>query len=185
MSDFLPEGTQVPSAGGNYMKLEAGENKFRALSSAIIGWELWVGGKPLRSKLNDFSSEQVANADINKFTGKRRTPSYFWAFTVYNYKEEKIQILILRQVTIMRGMESFMEDEDFGNPKEYDLVITQHEGENGKAQYQVKAKPPRKLDEGIKKLYEDMEIDLTALYEGKDPFAPVSKEDKVVEDIPF
>ena len=46
---FLPENYKSPE--GNYMKLQDGENTFRVLSSAIVGWEYWNrDNKPVRSE---------------------------------------------------------------------------------------------------------------------------------------
>lgn len=111
MDTFLPEGTSIPTGQSNYMKLSEPENKFRVLGSAITGFELWVKGKPIRNKSKDaFTPEQLENADINKFTGKKKIPQYFWAFPVYNYQTKNIEILELTQVTIMRGIDDYLKD---------------------------------------------------------------------------
>src|SRR4051812_1123881 len=113
MSDFLPEGETIPQGASNYMKLSEPENKFRVLDSAITGYELWVSGKPKRFKsVNDFTEADLVNADINKFTGNRKTPQYFWAFPVFDYKNEKIAILEVTQVSVMRGIEDYLNDPD-------------------------------------------------------------------------
>ena len=39
---FLPKGYELPVSDGGYMKLEKGENKFRVLSEAITGQEVWT-----------------------------------------------------------------------------------------------------------------------------------------------
>jgi len=90
MSNFLPDGETIPKGESNYMKFSEPENRFRALDSAITGYELWVSGKPVRRKTNEFSSEEMDRADVNKFTGKKKTPQYFWAFPVFNYQTNKI-----------------------------------------------------------------------------------------------
>lgn len=172
MSDFLPEGTTIPEANSGYFKLELGDNRFRVLGSAIVGFELWVEGKPQRRKTADlFTSEELMGADINKFNGRRKTPQYFWAFPVWNYKAERVQILEITQTSIMRAIESYLTDEDYGkDPTQYDFVIVKGEGANKKIEYSVKAKPPKAIDEGITAIYRDMKINLSALYEGEDPF---------------
>ena len=174
MNDFLPKGTSIPKGESNYMRLSEAENKFRVLSSAVVGYELWVEGKPLRMRVNEFTSEQLAKADMNKFTGKRKTPQYFWSFVVYNYQTQKIEILEVTQVTVMRGIEDFLNDSDYGDPKTYDLTVIRDEA-GDRVEYRVKAKPPKKLDEGITKAYEDMNINLNALFDGTNPFAENGK----------
>jgi hypothetical protein len=171
--DFLPKGTEIPASPSNFTKFKSGDNKIRILGSAITGWELWIGGKPVRRKeVGEFMSEELANADMNKFTGMRRTPSYFWAFPVYNYETKEVEILEADQKRILRGIESFLEDEDYGkDPKKYDLVINKDD-ETDPVFYSVRAKPPKELDKGIKAYCEEIvgKINLKALYDGTDPF---------------
>jgi len=169
---FLPEGEQIPASNGKYTKFVEGENRFRVLSSAITGWELWVEGKPVRRKdKSEFTTDQLAKADINKFTGMKKVPQYFWAFLIWNYQTEQVEILEVPQVTIMRGIEDYLKDADYGNdPKEYDLIVIRDES-GEKVEYRVKAKPPKAMDEGIKEFAKDMKINLNALYKGEDPFA--------------
>lgn len=170
---FLPDGIEIPQKNDGYLKFELGDNRFRVLDSAIVGFKLWVQGKPRRTKTADqFTPEELRTADINKFTGKRKTPEYFWAFPVWNYKVNKVQILEVTQVTIMRAMEGYLADEDYGkDPTQYDFIIAQNKGANDKVEYSVRAKPPKPLDEGIEATYKEMKINLDALYAGGDPFS--------------
>lgn len=175
MSDtFLPEGTSIPKSEGRYMRFSETENKFRVLGSAIVGFELWVAGKPVRRKTSEeFTPEQIAGADINKFTGKRKVPQYFWAFPVFNYQTENIEILEVTQVTIMQGIQDYLDDADYGHPTGYDLNVIRDESTE-KVKYRVKAKPPKAIDPGITQAYEEMNINLNALYESKDPFESIA-----------
>ena len=172
MSDFLPkDAPEIPASESLYMKFAEKENRFRVMGSAIVGFELWVGGKPKRKKFaNEFSTEDLDNADTNRFTNKKKTPQYFWAFPVFNYQTERIEILEVTQVTIMRGIDDYLEDEDYGkDPKKYDLVVTRDES-GDRVEYRIKAKPPKEMDEGIVQMYKDTDIDLEALYRGDNPF---------------
>lgn len=180
---FLPKNYTIPTGESHYFKFVEGENRFRILSNAIVGFELWVEGKPLRKKEKDqFTPEELAKADINKFTGKKKLPQAFWAFPVYNYQTQQIEILEIVQVTIMRGMKDYLQDEDYGeNPQKYDFIVVRDES-GDKTEYRVKAKPPKKLDEGIVELYKEIDINLEALYEGKDPFKEI--EEVTAEDVP-
>jgi hypothetical protein len=172
--DFLPQGTSIPSSDRPYMKFTEPENRFRVLGSAVIGFELWVQGKPLRRKEKQFTADELLNADINKFTGKKKTPQYFWAFPVYNYQTEKIEILEVTQVTIMRGIQDYLDDPDYGNPRGYDLNVIRDES-GDKVEYRVKAKPPKMLNTDIAKAFGDMGINLQALFKGEDPFQAVDE----------
>lgn len=182
---FLPENYQIPEGESRYMKLIEGENRFRILGSAIVGHELWVEGSPLRKKdKSKFSPQELKKADINKFTGQKKTPQAFWAFPIYDYQTEQVKILEVTQVTIMRGMQDYLQDDDYGDdPKKYDFIVVRDES-GEKTEYRVKAKPPKELDEGIMQMYKDMKIDLDQLFSGGDPFAPKGKEEVNPDDIP-
>ena len=176
MTDFLPPDYEVPSSRENYMRFEEGDNKFRILCSPIIGWEAWVsdeqgGRKPIRQPMDKpFSVDQVdAPEDIK----------HFWAMVVYNYNLKKIQILEITQKGIQKSIKALARDEDWGTPLNYDLVVVR-EGKDKSTTYSLNPKPAKKIDPGIARLYKNMQIDLYALYEGKDPFA--NKEENISVD---
>jgi len=173
MDIFFPEGYEIPDASTGYMKFKQGENKFRVLGSMIMGWETWIeeegNKKPLRKPMEEpFSTNEVDDPTQIK---------HFWAFPVWNYQEDRVQILEITQKGIMKSLKALVKDNDWGDPKKYDIVITR-EGERLETEYQVNPKPKTKLDEGINRFYKDLEINLDALYKGDDPFAsPMSEED--------
>jgi hypothetical protein len=181
MSDFLPNDYDgIPQGPSNYLKLEEGENIIRILSSAIIGYEYWTGEgdsrKPIRVKDFDEVPDEYKNNKDNRNNAK-----YFWAFVVYNLKTKGIQILQIRQKGIMNGIEALNKSKSWGNPKLYNIIITKTKtgSEPRDVEYSVMPEPKEALDAGILKLYNDMDIDLTALYEGNDPF---KSEDEVNPD---
>ena len=179
--DFLPEGTEIPKSASNYMKFTEPENRLRIMGSAIVGYELWINSKPVRRKENTWTMDEFNSADINKFTGEKKNVQYFWAFPVYNYKTQRVEILEITQKTVMRGIENYLKDDDFGkDPKKYDLLVKKEDTEP--ITYSVMAKPPKAIDPGIAQLYQDMNINLNALYEGKDPFAS-SVSDKTADEV--
>jgi len=179
MTDFLPEGYQTPEVQSNYMTLEDGENSFRILSSAIVGYEWWTengeeGRKPVRVRTANEVPEAVRNASDN-----RQKARHFWAFTVYNYKTQTIQILELKQQTVMRAIEALVKNPKWGNPKNYDLIIERVKTGNRDwdVEYNVIPEPPSKLDEGIVELAKSIPVRLEALYNGEDPFAAPEEEE--------
>lgn len=171
MSDFLPKEYQVPSSSDGYMKLEQGENRFRILTSPIIGWEAWTPErKPVRTPMDKpFSTLQFDPSEVK----------HFWAMVVFNYSSKKIQILEVTQKGIQKSLRALAQDEDWGTPvNSYDLVISRT-GEGMETKYETFPKPAKKTDEGILVAFGDMNINLQALYEGKDPF---SEQGKPIED---
>ena len=77
MTDFLPEGYKTLEIQSNYMEFEEGQNAFRILSSAIVGYKWWVdtdegGRKPIRVR----TAEEVP-ADVKNATDERLRQNTF------------------------------------------------------------------------------------------------------------
>jgi hypothetical protein len=165
--NFFPTSDyQIPQTS-NYMKFTDGNNKFRVLSSAIVGYEYWnTDNKPVRNRItwntvpDDIKTDKDGGIKI----------SHFWAFVVYNYDAKKIQILELTQKGIMKYIKGLTEDVDWGNPSGYDIVVNRS-GSGFDTEYTTTAKPHSPLDPAILEQYAQMNINLEALYDGKDPFA--------------
>lgn len=169
MSDeFLPSGYEVPPTPNNYMKLEEGKNSFRVLSSAITGYIYFVDKKPVRVKSYDAVPDAVKQEKDSRLKAK-----HFWAFVVFNRKAKQVQIIEIKQRTVMNGITTLVNNPKWGNPKKYDIVVSKTKtGATEKdVEYSVIPEPPiGAVEPAILKLYQDMHVDLNALYEGKDPF---------------
>ena len=156
---FLPENYKSPE--GNYMKLQDGENTFRVLSSAIVGWEYWNrDNKPVRSE-KDFVQTP---ADIRMEDGKPSSIKHFWAFLVYNHRAEKQQILEITQSSIQNAIRALVQNPKWGDPKKYDITITRS-GSGFDTEYTVMPNPHTELE------IKPINVNLNALYTGGDPFA--------------
>ena len=176
MEDFLPKDYTVPEIDGSYMKLRQGENQFRILSKSIMGWGVWVNGKPKRFREDEgIPMEIQEQADVDEKTGEPRLARHFMAFVVWNRNSQpkpKLQILELTQKSIKKAITSLNKSKAWGNPTGdggYDFLITK-EGEGFDTEYTVNPAPKEKLDKSIIKAYETADIDLDALYRGDDPF---------------
>jgi hypothetical protein len=171
--DFLPSGYETPASQSNYMELEEGQNSFRIVSSAIVGYEWWVenaegGRKPVRVRTADLIPAAVKNTP-----DKRNAPRHFWAFAVFNYKTNSLQILELKQITIMESIEALVKNSKWGSPKKYDIIIEKIKtgSQAWDIKYNVIPEPPSKLDAGIVELVSKIPVNLNAIYKGEDPFA--------------
>ena len=164
MTNFLPDDYEVPAKNINYFKFEDGENRFRVLATPILGWVWWETEKDGSRKPIRIPMDQEVPAAVDKDEVK-----HFWGMPVWNYKEEKIQVLEITQKGIQKSIKTLSGDSDWGNPVNYDLVVVKT-GQKLDTEYQVSPKPAKKLDPGITQLYADMHIDLTALFRGEDPF---------------
>jgi hypothetical protein len=171
MSDFFPTEDYTIPTTSNYFKFSDGENTFRVLSSAVVGYEYWNNdNKPVRSR----APFETIPADIRMVKNDREemVPSpitHFWAFVVYNYEAKKIQILQLRQKSIMQAMETYIKNPKWGSPKEYDFIVTK-KGSGFDTEYTTTVNPKAPLDENIQSQYNNMTIDLQQLFSGGDPF---------------
>lgn len=185
---FLPEEYKEPVTS-RYMKFEEGENKFRVLPAKtgkqimIMGWEYWKTDKdskryPCRIKEG---TVPVGELELNPKTGEIDSPKFFWAFAVWNYKDEMVQILELKQKTIRQAMESLAKNPKWGSPIGYDVNVTQTI-EGGKTSYSVTPDPKEKVASEIVDAYSMTSINLDALYgkPGTDPFGTNEQLDQQV-----
>lgn len=183
MSDFFAkeESYDIPSTS-NYMKFEDGDNQFRILGSfadgtVIQGIEYWktVEGKrkPIRlAKQLDgtFPSVPMSELEINKY-GDQDMPRYFWAMPVWNYQDKKVQILEITQKTILNYIKKMVSNSKWGDPINYDFIVTKAKGKNDKVEYTVTNNPKEAMPGEIMDTYKNTFINIKALFDGEDPFA--------------
>lgn len=161
----LPENYEFKEStatGGNYTKFTEEPVKFRVLTSPIIGYEYFTSeNKPRRSRHQFSSTPNIKEGGSVK---------EFRAFVVWNYNEEKIQIMEVTQQTIKKAIVGLAKDPDFGDPKTYDLKISK-EGKGKETKYHIYplAKWVFANEQAIK---EANSVRLEALYDGDDPFKP-------------
>ena len=175
MTNFFEQTDYKMPVTSNYMKFKDGVNTFRVLSSAIVGYEYFKDdNKPVRSR-HDFDGTPGIKKD-----GEVK---HFWAFAVWNYEAERIQILELTQKGIMSYMQSLINNKKWGNPTGYDITVTKT-GAGLKTEYDTMAEPHSVVDNKISEAWSKCKIDLTELYEGGDPFKPSnSQANKPAEEV--
>lgn len=173
-NEWLPKEYKLPEPGSGYMRLEQGDNKFRVMSSPVIGNEFWIDEgdkrKPVRRKMN----ENIETSEL----GADDKIKHFWAFVVWNYQTDGVAILELTQKSIMKAITNLTKDEDWGSPvgdEGYDIVINRT-GEKMDTEYSVIAKPKKKLAPEILEAFEKTNINLGALFSGDDPFTTSATE---------
>lgn len=160
------------------MKFTDGENTFRVLTPAIIGFEYWtVDKKPIRSE-----SYPEAPTNIRKDSDIK----HFWAFVVWNYEEKRVQILEITQKTIMDAVRALIMNAKWGDPTGYDISVTRA-GTGLDTEYQIVPNPHSTLTDEITDAFKAKKINLRALYVSGDPFDETTKypEEKNPDDIPF
>lgn len=176
MPNFLPNEYNVPQPASNYMRFEEGTNKFRVLSSAIVGYEYWnTDTKPIRSK----EPWSLIPKDIKINDDGSYRINHFWAFVVWNYQENSVQILEITQATIQRAMKIKIDNRN-GDAKGYDFIVTRT-GKGLLTDYDVDVTEASPLAPEIEQAYNARPVNLEALYEGLDPFKTELTEEEVAE----
>jgi len=161
-NNFFPADYKIPVTESAYTKLQDGENNIRVLGSAVVGWEYWnTDNKPVRSKVA--FKEMPEDIRIGK-DGNPTKIKHFWAFVVWNYEQERVQILEITQKTIMSAIKALVDNSKWGDPKGYDISITKS-GEGLETEYAVMPNPHSEAPE-----YDDIKINLQNLYTGENPF---------------
>jgi hypothetical protein len=156
---FLPEDYEAPKSAGQYMKLEEGENRLRILSTPILGWEGWEEDKPHRFPFD----QKPTNTTLTNI-------KHFWAFIVWNYQQERIQILHITQATIRNNIEMLYKDSDWGEPFFYDIKIIR-KGKGKETEYMVNPLPHKEVTAKIKEEYMNTPCNLEAIFSNGQPFA--------------
>ena len=115
---FLPDDYEVPQKKG-YFKPVQGRNVVRFLGSPIIGTVGWLTKEGKRSPVRVRPGELLPKgADDAK---------HFWAGPVFVSspdEESGIRIWEITQVGIQNKILELSRDPNWGDPKEYDLVVT-------------------------------------------------------------
>lgn len=189
---FLPEGYEVPTSGGggNYLnKFEEGATKIRVLSDVVLGWRYFnTDNKPVRLKAEWMDGgalmvpDQPTDAKIQK-DGSKDKPRHFWAFTVWNYDEKKIQVAEITQATLQQGIKALAVDPSWGDPKQYDITITRVGTGFNDTEYNVIPNPPTEVTGEAAQAYAEMAPDLKALFKNEDPFAKATQNRPAGEEI--
>lgn len=171
MEPFIPKGTKIPSTS-NYLKLAAGENTFRILSSAVIGYEYFNDKKrPIRSRKEPMGLPK----DIGYKDGRPNPIRYFWAFVIWNYNDERIQIAEFTQQTILVPLEALYNNGKWGDPQAYDITIKKNGSTMQDTEYSVVPNPKEAIKSEILENYKAKKINLEALFTNEDPFASESR----------
>ncbi len=159
---FLPDDYQAPKASNYYLKLVEGENKIRVMSKPIFGWIDWKDNKPMRFRMDQKPLKAV---------DPKKAIRHFWAFVVFNYNNEQIQIFEVTQASIRKSLEALCRDKDWGSPYGYDLKIMKT-GEGVNTEYAINPIPHKPTDSYLVSCFNERPCNLNALFTNEDPFSP-------------
>jgi len=159
---FLPNDYEPPKSNSKYTKFEDGTStKFRILSEAITGTLVWNDKKPYRFKPGAVVDVQPSRADDS--------PKHFWAMKVWKYEKNQLEILEITQRTIQSPIMEYMNNDEYGDPKGYNITVSRKK-EGDRVTYNVVPSPPKETPDEIVTADKETYVNLEALYEGEDPF---------------
>lgn len=160
---FLPKDYKAPVGSGSFMRFQDGDNRFRIMTPAVIGWEGWKDNKPFRRKGIEKNIEDEEVDTDSKYGKPKPKINHFWAFLIYDYADKKIKILEITQKTIMKVIQTLVEDGEWGDPAAYDISVTKTK-KGQRTNYAVKAYPPKPVTKEVKALLADNELDVEDLF---------------------
>ena len=180
MTDFLPKGYVPPETEKRFLELEEGPNTIRVLSRAIVGYKWWIEADDGARVPRRVRGEDEVPLEVRQVADGRDRAKHFWAFVVYNYEARAVQVLEIKQQTIMRSIEALLDNPKWGDPRNFDLVIEKVKTgpRDWDVEYHVYPEPPAPLDPGIEELARNTTVRLEALYDGEDPFTAAAKEER-------
>ena len=169
---FFPK-VEASQSQGDYFKVSkigsdhSNPSKIRILGafiedSMIVGWRAFKkDGMPTRKK----TIEEIDLTELGKNQfGQDEKPIKFWAFPVFVYQDNNVQICEIHQVGLMRELERLGNDRNWGDPRHYDISIM-------KTAYQVtpsQSQFPQEHVDAVGKAIN--QIDLQKLFVNEDPF---------------
>ena len=151
-------------------KLEEGEeSRIRLLTAeAVDGWVTWPEpGKPIRYRMND---KRGGGKDFKQF----------YAFIVWNYDINRLQVWEFSQAHVKKSLESLYKNK--GCPTSYDLFVSKH-GKGTDTRYILRPSTNHKVEKSIEMVFETTPFNLEALYVGKEPFRDLEAGKEVSNDI--
>ena len=181
--------TSKSGGGGNYLNpssIDKGCRRFVSpslVTTSLGGYECWVTkeGKrfsmkfktePTRDDLKDRADEEGV-----ELTGDEK-PKGFYAFFIWNYEEEAVQVFQFSQAGLIDPIISNLSDEEISQePWAYDMKLSTNGLSGMDKRYQVACVPGKRRNEKTNKEIEaawkevqDQGADLSNLLVGADPF---------------
>jgi len=168
-----------------FVKLTPGTHKLRVVTDAVVGYEFWsVDNKPIRTKKYPTNFTKAKRNDDGDITVRE-----FWAVGVVDMADNLVKTWQITQKTIKKAILTLYEDEDYGDPKGYDLKITRTGKDLSDTEYNVVPGPIRPFTPTSGQKKDIDSLNLEALFEGKypseTPKAQEEKEEIDLDDIPF
>ena len=183
------EARKSASSGGNYLNPSSVNegDKLRITflgDDSLAGWQVWAnkndGGRiPLRFASEPSPAEITARAEEEGATADPSECKAFYAFAVWNYDDERVQVFQFHQQGIAAPIIEALSDEEIeAEPSAYDFII-KATGSGMDKRYSVTPMPGKrrqpKIESQVDSAWQKVQgegFDLKALLMGGDPFKP-------------
>ena len=110
------------------------------------------------------------NPEWAKVPGQLETPKRVYAFTVWNFETKQVEVMSVKQKSILDGLKSLSTTEEYADMLAWDLQITRA----SQTQYAVTPLPRKKATESqVETALSDAEadgFDITSMLDNCDPF---------------
>ena len=148
----LPTDTTGGIGGGDYFKLEKGQNKILIVGEVITGYEYWTqDDKPVRSREKFVETPNIKVREVENKEGvkemKADSQRFFWAMPVYDYKDGAYKVWQVTQKTLRDSLSSLQNNADWGNPIGNYTISIDRQGDGLATKYTVMANPTKKKEE--------------------------------------
>lgn len=183
---FYPENYERKEAPSDYMRMsKEGDYRIRILRNPIMGFETWTSenGKNVPHRARTFEE----GVNLPSKDGKVKE---FHAFIIWDYQSKMVRLLNVTQSGIQDSIYSYSTDADWGDPKNYDLVIKRTGLGFNDTKYTVISKPVKPLDQEIVNSYKEVRILEEEYFKGghpiirnkKDSEQPVDENSDIAKD---
>lgn len=154
------------STAGRYLNLkEEGSYKLRILGDKtcrVQGYEAWNEDRQPMRTTNLKEAREWNDNDGGSV-------KVFWALTVWNYNEEKVQVWQFSQKSIKDALTELTNNEDYGDLTKFDITVTRKGTGMNNTSYTVMPSPEKPLPEEAREDFSTLNINLMNLFEEDAP----------------
>ncbi len=148
----------------SFYSLEQGQNEFRIVSDFAWGYKYNFENRE-EAEEKEYPFYKLSDKKVQENRHKLNLSA---AMVLYDYETEQLMSFNIHQKNILNAIKGYAENDKYGDPTGYDLVITKT-GEGRETRYQVIANPPEELPKKVKKALDEVEIKMENVYEGESP----------------
>lgn len=144
-------------------KMDAWEYRFRIVTEAI-SWRQYFPESGGVTRVDKQPEGEPSDGKVTDYW--QSTRKFFYAFGVVNVDTLDVSIMHLDKMGVVRDLENYSNDPDYGDPRWYDIVIVKQWSWKD-TKYSMKVKPPKEVTKEILEASSMYEFDLDQYYVAK------------------